>query len=91
MFSWLFMILFLLAYFASVGWSIVTQESKILDGEEGDYDIDFSFLSIWVFGPFYILRDLFSSIAEFIYGGIMMLCSEDFREGYLESKQDEEE
>lgn len=86
MFSWIFMLLGLLLWVASVGWAVLKEEEKLVTGE----DFNFSPTNLGFVAPYYVLRDLFSNIAEFIITGVKLLFSQEFRNEFLESGIEEE-
>ena len=78
-FSWFFMVFFLLAYISSVGWCRYGQDKSLFIGE----DFDPSLKMVLLVGPWYILREFFANIIEFIKVGFMMLISAQYRDVVL--------
>lgn len=86
-FSWFFMGFFILTYIASVGWSVYGQEKNLILGE--DFNLSPSVLLL--VGPWFIMREFFSSVVEFVIVGIRLLCSQTFRSDTLEDELSDEE
>lgn len=89
LFSWLFLVTFIIAYVASVGFSLKMALKSISLGEALYYDK----VGLFLVGPFYCLRETISENVLWCYVGIKLLVDSEYREQYIKDEimLDEEE